>query len=56
MVKLPFSMRSAMETLSKRPRAQTERQGFADPVKLLLGGEAHRADFFVDVFRLSSEC
>ena len=42
---LPFSMRSAMERLSKRRRAQTQRQGFADPVKLLFGGGAHRPIF-----------
>ncbi len=35
-------MRSAIERLSKHPRAQTERQGVADPVKPLRGGEAHR--------------
>ena len=43
-----------MERLSSAP-AQTERQSFADPVKLLLCGEAH-SPLFLDVFRLSKAC
>ena len=37
------------------PSAQTKRQGFADPVKLLIGGEAQRTLFVVS-FMSSSKC
>jgi hypothetical protein len=36
---IPFTVRA--------PGAQTERRGFADRVKLLLGGEAHRPVFLI---------